>query len=307
MVENEFSGVYRELLKKLIYDAHHSLWITSRGRRYVERSNIAFVLKDPTTAVVACATRKQNKVFGALERLSYLSGHGADPTMLLHYNSQYAPFVNRYGIDDGAYGPRLMPQLVAVHNTLVNDRYTRRAVINVYDSHFDGHKLTHAEDNVPCTMFLQFMIREDALHLTAVMRSNDVLLGLTYDAEAFCFLQQVMARWLGIDIGSYTHFDVSLHLYAEDLDKAERIVADENSNALVVLPPWDGPVQVQRTFELLKLFWSLEARSRMATYTDEDTDVTGLRQAVGLSVESEYLSCVLKWVCDYNARKVGAK
>lgn len=51
------------------------------------------------------------------------------------------------------------------------------------------------------------------------MRSNDVYLGLPYNLVQFSALQEIVAGWLGIEVGSYHHFTDSLHVYEKDLNQ----------------------------------------------------------------------------------------
>jgi thymidylate synthase len=51
------------------------------------------------------------------------------------------------------------------------------------------------------------------MHTT--MRSNDVWLGLPYDLFTATILQELMAGWLGVELGTYHHHVDSLHLYAQ--------------------------------------------------------------------------------------------
>ena len=50
------------------------------------------------------------------------------------------------------------------------------------------------------------------------MRSSDVYLGLPYD------VQQLMAHWLGAEIGPYVHFAASRHVYERARESAMQIV-----------------------------------------------------------------------------------
>lgn len=302
---HSMTDAYRGAIVHLLSAAQCNQWVKARGMEFVELDNYGFVLLDPVASAVLCSQRRQNKVFGAIERLSYLSGHGADPSVLVHYNSKYKAFVGRQGVDEGAYGPRVLSQLAAAYRVLSDDRCSRRATVGVWDTHFDTARLSRWDANVPCTLALQFVARDDRLYLTAVMRSNDAMLGLTYDAEAFCLLQQVMARWLGLGLGAYTHFDVSLHLYKEDVDLAQRILGDAGTNQSLALPPWDGPTDVDRTYEMLGSFWDMERLSRAAVALGDCPDVTGELVSMRVAGECEYLGQVLKWVSDYNSRKAG--
>jgi thymidylate synthase len=55
------------------------------------------------------------------------------------------------------------------------------------------------------------------------MRSNDLILGLPHNIIQFSSLQEVLAGWLGVEVGSYNHFADSLHLYQRDAPVSDRI------------------------------------------------------------------------------------
>ena len=48
------------------------------------------------------------------------------------------------------------------------------------------------------------------------MRSNDVNFGLRNDLGFFIYLQKYIAKRLGVPVGSYTHFAMSIHFYDRD-------------------------------------------------------------------------------------------
>jgi thymidylate synthase len=63
-------------------------------------------------------------------------------------------------------------------------------------------------------------IREGKLEWSQIMRSNDVFKGLPYNFVQFTSLQEVLAGWVGVEPGTYTHFSDSLHVYEQDMDLA---------------------------------------------------------------------------------------
>lgn len=102
--------------------------------------------------------------------------------------------------------------------SLERDKDTRQAFIRFS---LPEHQWFGNKDQV-CTMHGQFMIRDDHLHLTIVMRSNDVVKGLVYDMPWFNWLiykmrDQLIPTYPDLKIGTYTHFAHSLHMYERDL------------------------------------------------------------------------------------------
>jgi thymidylate synthase len=73
-----------------------------------------------------------------------------------------------------------------------------------------------------------------------VLRSNDLYRGLPNNFVQFTMLQEVMAGWLGLEVGGYHQWSDSLHIYADTFDAFHcgAPVAEElNSDSLAV--PFD--------------------------------------------------------------------
>lgn len=107
---------------------------------------------------------------------------------------------------------------------------TRQAVVQIFSSRDLGHK------DVPCTCTLQFMARGGRLHMMTSMRSNDAYLGLPHDVFAFTWLQEVVARTIGQEVGEYHHAVGSLHLYEEDEQRAREYL-EEGWQEHMAMPP----------------------------------------------------------------------
>lgn len=75
----------------------------------------------------------------------------------------------------GAYGPKIRDQIPYVVDTLLDDHESRQAVINIW------RESPRETKDVPCTVSLQFLIRDQRLHIISTMRSSDLWLGWPYD------------------------------------------------------------------------------------------------------------------------------
>lgn len=58
------------------------------------------------------------------------------------------------------------------------------------------------------------------------MRSNDAYRGFPHDVFCFTMLQEIVARSLHLEIGQYRHFAGSMHIYEEDISKAELYLSE---------------------------------------------------------------------------------
>lgn len=147
----------------------------------------------------------------------------------------------------GAYGPRLfggvddinqVARVIAALNS-PQKHDSRQAVIQIFDRTDIGHP------DVPCTCTLQFLARGAKVHALTYMRSNDAYIGLPHDIFAFTWLQEVIARSIGHELGTYKHFVGSLHIYNRDMDAVEQYL-NEGFQEPVVMPamprgnPWNS-------------------------------------------------------------------
>lgn len=149
----------------------------------------------------------------------------------MRFISQFGSMWKRLS-DDGitnnsAYGYLMrlafgFDQIEKIIELLQKDPNSRRAVINLNTPNKNVIE-THDE---PCTIALQYLIRDGVLDCTGMMRSNDIWFGFPYDIAFFTELQRYIAFRLGIEAGTYTHFVVSLHLYDKDYETIKQIVQD---------------------------------------------------------------------------------
>ena len=177
--------------------------------------NAITVIDDPKDNLVTSPIRKLSHKYAIGELLWYLSGSNK-----LDAIANYSKAWNKLS-DDGetvnsAYGYRIFEkfgfdQWEYVKGLLKADHNSRQAVIHIKEPNPEKTK------DLPCTVALQYFIRDGKLYATTYMRSNDIWLGFPYDVFTFTCLQIKMAFELGVGIGSYTHIAGSLHLYSRNV------------------------------------------------------------------------------------------
>lgn len=214
--------------------------IAGRGRAR-EFTCVLVELSDPTARF--SRTEGRGVLISLLgETLWYLSGSDR-LKHIEHYIPKYRTFIKaspRAVRAPGAYGPRLfgggeqsqMAKLLATLKQKLGSSDTRQAVAQI----FDRSDLKPGNGDVPCTTTLQFLPRRGKLHLAATMRSNDVYRGFPGDVFAFTFIQELVARTLDLEVGTYSHFVGSLHLYDTDEAKA-RDYLNEGFQTPISMPP----------------------------------------------------------------------
>jgi thymidylate synthase len=228
--------------------------VESRGLATRELTGITLVFPGRTDAVLARPMlpvdvgRRTNTKLAALEALQLVAGEARSDLLKLAAPQFDDVLVKPDDPDYGAYGPRLVKQLSQAYTLLKRDPSTRRAVATIWEP----RDLVHDGDR-PCTLTFQFLIRNDVLELHVNMRSQDVWLGLTYDAFMFTQIQETLAARLGVGVGSYVHHVGSFHIYERDV---ERALTDLQTSAKlppelphgVIAPPDTTSTMVARRF-----------------------------------------------------------
>lgn len=109
--------------------------------------------------------------------------------------------------------------------SLIKDKDTRQAILRFS---LPEHAWLGVKD-FTCTMHGNFLIRDDKLNLSIVMRSNDLVLGLVYDMPWFVSLMDRMVEELkphypNLSKGVYTHTVHSLHIYERNEEMVKRMI-----------------------------------------------------------------------------------
>lgn len=111
--------------------------------------------------------------------------------------------------------------------SLISDKDTRQAILrfSLPEHHYVGVK------DFTCTLHGNFLIRNNELHFSVVMRSNDLTLGLVYDLPWFCSLMDRMILELkdvypDLKKGHYTHFVHSLHIYERNEEMVKKMLGE---------------------------------------------------------------------------------
>jgi thymidylate synthase len=199
----------------------HGEPVNAHGSMTYELRNMSLTLLDPVDSLPLGVGRKLNLAIGAAEALQLVAGV-TDPGLMARIQPRFSSFMDG-GVLHGAYGPRLRWQLRDVPSILFADPGSRQAVCTIWDPSYDRSVPTAPRD-LPCTVFLQFIFRNDKLELHTHMRSNDVVWGVSYDLFQFTQLQLTMAKVLGCGVGPYHHHATSFHLYKRDVGLLDRLV-----------------------------------------------------------------------------------
>lgn len=189
-----------------------------------EINNIKVTLTDITDNVVSCRNISLPYMLGEL--LWYFTGRN-DVKFISNFGSMWSKISDDGATNNSAYGYVLMKkhgfdQIEKIIELLKHDPNSRRAVLNINEA--NEHVIETKDE--PCTIALQFLVRNNKLNCTAIMRSNDIWFGFPYDVIFFTELQKYIASRLMVGYGEYTHFATSLHVYERDVENIANLTLD---------------------------------------------------------------------------------
>jgi thymidylate synthase len=239
----------------------------------LELRGILIEIRNPLARLSRTETR--GKIFSCLGELCWYLARVNDADFISYYIPQYKKYEEN-GRIFGGYGPRLFDwhginQVKNVIALLSRKEDTRQAVIQL----FDAADVIGDHKDVPCTCSLQFLARNNRLDLIAYMRSNDAYLGLPHDVFCFTMLQEIVARSLSVQLGTYKHAVGSFHLYDGDTEEVRRLLNEGYQSTEPIMPPmpdgdpWPG-VEV-----LLEAEASLRSGQRLNNAVDDVDDYWG--------------------------------
>lgn len=246
-----FSGdSFEEIQCALLGDLLCARESAPRGQKVRERLGVQLRLADPRARLTASPDRAANYGFAAGEFLWYLRGAN-DLESISYYNKRMKDFSDDGRLVHSAYGFRVGiearlaeeedggkdQQWTRVVEELTRDRDSRRAVMTIFSPYDLKRALSPVgTKDVPCTLSLQFFVRDGRLDLHVTMRSNDAVWGLANDLFSFTLLQEVMLLDLRgrsddlreLRLGEYVHTAGSMHLYERHFAMADAVYVSDH-------------------------------------------------------------------------------
>lgn len=232
-----------EALAEEIYTAPD--YISSpRGSETKEKIAVSLTITNPYDRVIVNPARKFSLKYGIAEWLWYdRNSNSLDE--IAHYSKFWRNVSDDGKTVNSAYGYRihgkgaamLVDQWLYARNELIKDKDSRRAVCIIASP----SDMINETKDFPCTMYLQFLIRENKLHLAVSMRSNDLVLGFGNDVFAFTLMQEKMLNELQsaypeLTMGHYHHFAGSLHIYQNKYSLIEDTITQKGSTEQFPMP-----------------------------------------------------------------------
>lgn len=153
-------------------------------------------------------------------------------------------------------------QIKEAINTLKNNPKSRRNIITAWNvSELDQMALP------PCHFAHQYIAIGNTLHLILYQRSGDFFLGIPFNIASYALLLHIIAKEVGMEVGTLTHTVGDAHIYANHLEQVDLQLSrkplmpcDLKISADLFPQPWDDK---ERGF----LYW-LDTKAKDSSLED---------------------------------------
>jgi thymidylate synthase len=215
----------------------------SRAGNTDEIIHAAFSIEDPRQRWVTSRFPAINPAFALAEVVWIMLGRN-DAHFIRYWNKQLNKFAGVGENYYGAYGKRLrahfsLDQLDRAHKAFKLNPDTRQVVLQIWDvkSDFPFEDGQPRSEDIPCNLVSILKLRDNKLEWMQILRSNDFFLGIPHNFVQFTYLQEIMAGWLNVQLGSYNQISDSLHVYDDNkikIDKSFPIMVEYNNDDIAV-------------------------------------------------------------------------
>lgn len=205
------ADVHKSALYELIWYRKTNASVTEDGEKVIELGPRTYVvndiLRDRFIDFLPYSQRFLDEYTNKL-----LHGYGSGVNFEYDYHERLYDYAccDNYGDTDW------IDQITAMKNKLIKNPNTRRAVAITWNPSVDN-----VRKDVPCLQYIQFVVRNDALHMNVMFRSNDMLSAFGANVYALTTLQKDVTDYVSrcinkkLKYGYYMHTAICPHIYYE--------------------------------------------------------------------------------------------
>jgi thymidylate synthase len=229
----EYRNAHQALLKTLNNLLQNGQKVDSRLGFTKEFTAQTLKVKNPLERLI-CSPKFSENIFAKVASCWWVMSGSND----LEFLSEYMPGTGERSDDNvtwrGAFGTRIrnwngLDQLKQVYLTLLENRESRRATMVLFDPVYD---CANSKD-VCCTATIHFLIRYNRLEMTIDMRSVDIINGFaSNNFFEWSIMHEILAYWLGAEVGTLNFFANSLHIYDRDNQNAREIIEHQDIRSI---------------------------------------------------------------------------
>lgn len=232
------------VLQGIDYVEENGEMINARAGDGLQSYNVDYILTNPLNRVHNLRAPKSVEYLSR-ELLAYFKGT-LDVEDMIKVGRYWGTIADENGKINSNYGYNVFHQKVPneksqyewVVNLLQENLKSRRGIINI-------NQISHKTDtkDMPCTVAMQFYVKNNYLNNIVSSRSTDIITGLPYDQGFFSFVLELMH----VDLVNRGHTDLKLgyctmrsiftQLYSSRTSLKEEVLTKRNSQINEIFMP----------------------------------------------------------------------
>lgn len=189
---------------------------------YMELENYMFILNNPLDRIPINPFNPLNLISLIGRFVWIIAGNDRVEDIAFYQDKVRIYSDNGLTVPGSDYGKRIFnpdegtDQIANVIELLQEDPHSRRAIIPIL---FPSDSARFKSKDFSCAFGLAFRIKNNKLHSTLIMRSNNALRLLNVNLFEFTLIGEIVARELGIEYERHTHLSISMHIFQSDVKK----------------------------------------------------------------------------------------
>ena len=191
-------------------------------------------------------------------------------------------------------------QLHMACEALKESPHTRQVVLQIWQSNADLPDPKVRSKDIPCNITSKLLVRDEKLHWMQDLRSNDLVLGTPYNFMQWMSMQEIVAGWLGLDVGDYMHVVNSLHVYENHWDHLFQILNVSND---IRVPINKSDLRIEGYDKWQKMFAVYVDAIDMFRIATTDEDIRSILDATIGELSAGYYECLLVIAAEACRRK----
>ena len=206
--------VWKLALKRVIDEGHD--FIDQNNRKCRQFLNFTMLVEDPETNITAPIDWLNSFRTWRYPKLEEIAEIMLSDKASLDYTYCYGSRIFNYNESIDQINKYVIP-------TLRRYPTSRRAVVSLWNPDKDSHI---EKSEVPGLISIDFKLIDNKLHVTAILRSNDLFFGWPANIYQLYVLQDFVKKKLDCESGTLTIFSVSAHLFNDQFDNVKKLVED---------------------------------------------------------------------------------
>ena len=220
---NNINEIYFRFLKEILIKGRavagtKEICSPTKGDSFIEISPAIATL---TNSRNRCISLRQTDIFNLVGSWFWLLRGTTNLDEIIFYNLLASNFVDdNSGQLYGSWGSRIIPHIDKIKDVLEESSTSRRAVIPI----FINNDVGYLSKNLPCLSSIQFLLRNNILDCSILMRSSNIYGVFPYDIFILTMLHEYMSLILGVSLGNFHFISNSAHIYDESIDVVNTLV-----------------------------------------------------------------------------------